>query len=147
MFVCYKASDRPLVAPCLAALAMAGLRVWWDHELRRGNRYPEQLGWMRGSCQIAVVFDPGERLGNSQRAELAAIRQAGMPEVRVCCRGRDANDEVFPEQVPHMLPPSGGVGEAPDIDGLVTTLERELLKQWSWAWRRQGRRPDRPPAT
>lgn len=134
VFACFKREDVGLVKECVRAMRAAGVSVWWDDDLWRASGWSAQIDKALPSCRLVVFFDPGSAFGNTQRRELQAVQQARKPMLRVCVRGREMHDEVFPDSVPHELPPAE-TRTPQDLADLAQRVLSEALACWTWRWK------------
>jgi adenylate cyclase len=56
VFVSYARSDKPLVAPLVAAIEGRGWSVWWDPAIALGQEFDDQIAAELGKARAVVVL-------------------------------------------------------------------------------------------
>ena len=91
VFVSYARSDKPRVAPLVAAIEARGWSVWWDPEIATGQDFDRQIGAeLKVARAVLVVWTPksvesrwvrGEAREAAERGILVPVRfeQASLP--------------------------------------------------------------------
>src|ERR1700683_3445734 len=84
VFVSYARSDKPRVAPLVAAIEAKGWTVWWDPEIFPGQEFDRQIALeLKAATAVLVVWTPhsvesrwvrGEAREGAERGILVPIR-------------------------------------------------------------------------
>lgn len=87
VFVSYARTDKPRVAPLVAAIEAQGWSVWWDPEITPGQEFDQQIGVeLKAAAAVLVVWTPssvssrwvrGEAREGADRGILVPVRFEG----------------------------------------------------------------------
>src|SRR5580693_1773610 len=84
VFVSYSRSDKPRVAPLVAAIEAQGWSVWWDPAIEAGQQFDDQIdAELQAASAVVVVWTPtsvssrwvrGEARDAAERGILVPVR-------------------------------------------------------------------------
>ena len=110
VFVSYARSDKPRVAPLVAAIEAQGWSVWWDPEIATGQEFDRQIAAeLKVATAVLVVWTPKSVESRWVRGE---AREAAERGILVPVRFEQAEPADRRAHVPYHRPRRFGARRA-----------------------------------
>jgi adenylate cyclase len=128
VFVSYARSDKPLVAPLVAAIEGRGWSVWWDPAIAPGQEFDDQIAAELGKARaVVVLWTPTSVASRWVRGE---AREAADRGILVPAR-LDAAKLPFDVRAIHTIDLDGWGGDAASrpFQELLRALEATIARE------------------